>query len=123
MTQPIWTNQERVTGGELAPTSGAAFNDRFVGMRIQTNFRTFHIDFVMPWRFRETRRRNTWEGSYSYSNTGSNTARIRFIYDDDVDNCIHNLTFTSGITGTTTYSCGSGASQEYDWRLVEIPEM
>ncbi len=124
VTQPIWTNQARVTGEKLAPTSGAAFNDRFVGMRLQTSFRTFYIDFVMPWRFRETRRRDTWEGSYSYSNTGSNTARIRFIYEaDDVGRCTHDLTFTSGITGSSTYSCDGGASQEYEWRLVEIPEM
>ena len=123
VTQPIWTNLERVTGGEFAPTTASAFNDRFVGMRIQTSFRTFYLDFVMPWRFSETRRGNTWEGSYSYSNTGENTARLRFIYDDDVDNCIHDLTFTSGITGSATFACGVISKGAYEWRLVEIPEM
>ena len=78
----------------------------------------------MPWRFREARRGNTWEGSYSYSHTGENTARLRFIYDDDdVERCTHDLTFTSAITGTATFTCGEGASQEYEWRLVEIPSM
>ncbi len=66
VTQPIWTNEEQVIAGPHAPKTATAFNERFVGMRIQTDFRTFHIDIVMPWRFRETRRGTTWEGSYSY---------------------------------------------------------
>ena len=44
MTQPIWTNEEQVIGGPPAPETATAFNERFVGMRIQTDFRTFHID-------------------------------------------------------------------------------
>ena len=86
------------------------------------NFRTFYPDFVMPWRFREARRGNTREGGYSYWNTGPNTARLRFRYDDDdVERCTHGLTFTKAITGTATFTYGEGASQEYEWRLVEIP--
>ena len=76
----------------------------------------------MPWRFTETRGGRTWEGRYSFSNTGENSARLRFTYDDAVDHCTHNLTFTSGITGTASFECGPDAAQEYEWRLVEIPE-
>ena len=91
-------------------------------MRLQTNFRTYYIDFIMPWRFRETRGRRTSDGGYSYSNTGENSARIRFTYDEETDHCTHNLTFTSSITGTAVFACGGGADQEYEWRLEEIPE-
>ena len=122
VTQPIWTNLEQNTAGEFSPVSGREFNERFVGMRMQTSFRTFYIDFVMPWRFTETRGGRTSEGRYSFSNTGENSARLRFTYDDAVDHCTHNLTFTSGITGTASFECGPDAAQEYEWRLVEIPE-
>lgn len=122
VTQPIWTNQEQNTAGEFSPATGAAFNERFVGMRLRTNFRTYHIDFIMPWRFRETRGGRTSDGDYSYSNTGENSARLRFNYDEETEHCTHNLTFTSSITGTAVYSCGGGADQEYEWRLEAIPE-
>ena len=122
VTQPIWTNLEQNTAGEFSPTTDAEFNERFVGMRLRTNFRTYYIDFIMPWRFRETQGRRTSDGSYSYSNTGDNSARIRFTYDDDIDHCTHNLSFTSSITGTASFACGGGADQEYSWRLVETPE-
>ena len=83
VTQPIWTNQERNTKGEFAPTTSIEFNERFVGMRMRTNFRTYHIDFVMPWRFSETRGGISSEGSYAFSNTGENTVRLRLNYDDE----------------------------------------
>ena len=132
VTQPIWTNEEQVTGGVFAPANRDDFDERFVGMRLQTNFRTFYMDFVMSRRFEETRRGETLEGTYTYYNTGENTARLRLSYDDDdVDACEHHLTFLSGITGTSTYECvvrredgsTSGISEEFTWRLMAIPEM
>ena len=123
VTQPIWTNEEQVTGGEFAPVSRNDFDDRFVGMRLQTNLRTFYLDFVMSRRFEEARRGQTLEGTYTYYNTGANTARLRLSYDDDeVETCEHNLTFTSGITGTSTFECVGAASEEFTWRLMAIPE-
>ena len=74
MTQPIWTNEEQVTGGVFAPANRDDFDERFLGMRLQTNFRTFYVDFVMPRRFEEARRGQTLEGTYTYYNTGENTA-------------------------------------------------
>ncbi len=125
VTQPIWTNEEQVTGGVFAPANRDDFDERFVGMRLQTNFRTFYVDFVMPRRFEEARRGETLEGTYTYYNTGENTARLRMSYDDDdVETCEHQLTFTSGITGTSTVQCvGGGPTEEYTWRLMAIPEM
>lgn len=125
VTQPIWTNEEQVTGGVFAPANRDDFDERFVGMRLQTNFRTFYLDFVMPRRFEEARRGQTLEGTYTYYNTGENTARLRLSYDDDdIDTCEHQLTFQSGITGTSTVQCmGGGPTEEYTWRLMAIPEM
>ena len=87
----------------FAPANRDDFDERFLGMRLQTNFRTFYVDFVMSRRFEEARRGQTLEGTYTYYNTGENTARLRMSYDDDdVETCEHQLTFTSGITGTST---------------------
>ena len=123
VTQPIWTNEEQVTGGVFAPATRDDFDERFVGMRLQTNFRTFYVDFVMTRRFEEARRGQTLEGTYTYYNTGENTARLRLSYDDEeLETCTHLLTFKSGITGTSTYSCESGPSEDYTWRLMAIPE-
>ena len=120
VTQPIWTNLERVTGEMLAPADEAAFNDLFVGKRAATNFPAVYVDFVSPGRFRETRLAVTWTGSYTYRNTGSNTGTLTFTYDDG-DRCTAHLTFTSATMGTATSMCDDGSSVEYNWRIVEIP--
>ena len=120
VTQPIWTNLERVTGEMLAPADEAAFNDLFVGKRAATNFPTVYADFVSPGRFRETVGADTYTGSYTYRNTGSNTGTLTFNYDDG-DRCTTSLTFDSTTSGTATFTCDDGPSGAYNWRIVEIP--
>ena len=120
VTQPIWTNLERVTGEMLAPADEAAFNDLFVGKRAATNFPAVYVDFVSPGRFRETRFAVTRTGSYTYRNTGSNTGTLTFNYDDG-DRCTALLAFTSATMGMATSMCDDGSSVEYNWRIVEIP--
>ena len=120
VTQPIWTNLERVTGEMLAPADEAAFNDLFVGKRAATNSPAFYVDFVSPGRFRETRLVVTLTGSYTYRNTGSDAGTLTFNYDDG-DLCTAHLTFTSATMGTATSMCDDGPSVEYNWRIVEIP--
>ena len=109
-----------IPGGMLAPANEAAFNDLFVGKRAATNFPTAYADFVSPGRFRETQGADTYTGSYTYRNTGSNTGTVTFNYDDG-DRCTTRLTFTSAMAGTATFTCADGESGEYTWRLVEIP--
>ena len=69
-------------GVMFAPANQAAFNDLFVGKRAATNFPTVYADFVSPGRFRETQGADTYTGSYTYQNTGSNTGTVTFNYDD-----------------------------------------
>ena len=115
----------RVTGDDgdmpstLAPADEAAFNTLFVGQRVATNFPTVYADFVSPGRFRETQGAETYTGSYTYRNTGSDTGTLTFNYDDG-DRCTASLTFDSTTSGTATYTCDDGSSGEYNWRLVEI---
>ena len=109
-----------IPGGMLAPANQAAFNNLFVGKRAATNFPTVYADFVSPGRFRETQGADTYTGSYTYQNTGSNTGTVTFNYDDG-DRCTTRLTFTSAMAGTATFTCAEGESGEYDWRLVDIP--
>ena len=120
VTQPIWTSLARVTGEMFAPADEAAFNDLFVGKRVVTNYPTVYADFVSPGRFRETEGADTYTGSYTYRNTGSNTGTLTFNYDDG-DRCTASLTFDSTTSGTATSMCDDGSSGNYDWRLVEIP--
>ena len=109
-----------VPGEMLAPANEAAFNSRFVGKRAATNLPTVYADFVSPGRFRETQGAETYTGSYTYQNTGSNTGTVTFNYDDG-DRCTASLTFDSTTSGTATSMCDDGESGEYDWHLVEIP--
>ena len=109
-----------VPGEMLAPANQAAFNDLFVGKRAATNFPTVYADFVSPGRFRETAGADTYTGSYTYRNTGSNTGTLTFNYDDG-DRCTTHLTFASAMAGTATFTCNDGSSGAYNWRLVEIP--
>ena len=109
-----------IPGVMLAPANEAAFNDLFVGKRAATNFPTVYADFVSPGRFRETQGADTYTGSYTYQNTGSNTGTVTFNYDDG-DRCTTHLTFASAMAGTATFTCNDGSSGAYNWRLVEIP--
>ena len=109
-----------VPGEMLAPANQAAFNDLFVGKRAATNFPTVYADFVSPGRFRETAGADTYTGSYTYRNAGSNTGTLTFNYDDG-DRCTTHLTFASAMAGTATFTCNDGSSGAYNWRLVEIP--
>ena len=102
------------------PADEAAFNNLFVGKRVETNFPTVYVDFVSPGRFRETRGADISTGSYTYRKTGPHTGTLTFNYDDG-DRCTVSLTFDSTTTGTATSTCVDGSSVEYDWRLVEIP--
>ena len=109
-----------IPGEMFAPANEAAFNSRFVGKRAATNPPTAYADFVSPGRFRETQGADTYTGSYTYQNTGSNTGTVTFNYDDG-DRCTTQLTFTSAMAGTATFTCADGESGAYTWQLVEIP--
>ena len=109
-----------IPGEMFAPADEAAFNTLFVGKRAATNFPTAYADFVSPGRFRETAGADTYTGSYTYQNTGSNTGTVTFNYDDG-DRCTTHLTFDSTTSGTATFTCNDGSSGAYNWHLVEIP--
>ena len=104
----------------LAPADQAAFNDVFVGKRVLADLPNYYLDFVRPGRFEETEGSAVYPGSYTYRNTGSNTGTVTLNYDDG-DRCTFQLTFTSGTSGTATFSCNDGTSGSTSWRLVDIP--
>ena len=118
------TGEDGIDDGDmpstLAPADEAAFNTLVVGQRVATNFPTVYVDFVSPGRFRENQGTETYTGSYTYRNTGSDTGTVTFNYDDG-DRCTASLTFDSTTSGTATSMCDDGLSLDYNWRLVEIP--
>ena len=118
------TGEDGIDDGDmpstLAPADEAAFNTLVVGQRVATNLPTVYVDFVSPGRFRENQVTETYTGSYTYRNTGSDTGTVTFNYDDG-DRCTASLTFDSTTSGTATSMCDDGFSFDYNWRLVEIP--
>ncbi len=105
----------------FAPADEAAFNDRVVGKRMETDDPANYVDIVEPSRFEETEGADHYAGSYSYEKTGPNTGTVAWNYDDG-DRCTSTSTFASETSGTTAYECDDGSAGESGWRLVEIPE-
>ena len=102
----------------IAPLDAQTFNSQMVG-------KSFHVepllvlDFVSAGRFSED---GLLPGSYSYSNTGSNTGTLTLTYDGGQygGGCTLQLTFASATTGTLIYMCDSGEEGQATWRISEI---
>ena len=103
----------------LAPLDEQTFNSQMVGKSLHAE--TFFLDFVSAGRFSED---GHLPGSYSYSNTGSNTGLLTLTYDGGQygGGCTFQLTFASATTGTLTYTCDSGDEGQatWRWRISEI---
>ena len=101
----------------FAPADQDAFNARMVGQSLRTA--TWFLDFGSAGRFSEDGR---LPGSYSYSNTGSNTGLLAQTYDggDYGGACETRLTFASETSGTYSYTCDNGTEGQGDWRVAEI---
>ena len=112
---------------QLAPADEAAFNELFVGMRLEGTVTTLPItitvDFVSAGRLSETSPLGAKMGSYTYENTGPNTGTFTSTYDDE-SQCTIDLTFDSTTTGTAVANCPDNvltAVVPFEWRLIEIP--
>ena len=105
---------------DFAPAGEAAFDDRVVGKRIETDDPENYVDIVEPGRFEETEGADNYTGSYRYEKTAPNTGTVTWSYDDG-DRCTSTLTFASETSGTAAYECDDGSAGESGWRLVEIP--
>ena len=101
----------------VAPLDEQTFNSQMVGKSFHAE--TFFLDFVSAGRFSENGR---LPGSYSYSNTGSNTGLLTLTYDGGQfgGGCTLQLTFASATTGTLSYTCDSGDDGQETWRISEI---
>ena len=104
-------------GKPLAPLDEQTFNSQMVGKSFHVE--TWFLDFVSAGRFSENGR---LPGSYSYSNTGSNTGLLTLTYDGGQfgGGCTLQLTFASATTGTLIYTCDSGEGGQATWRISEI---
>ena len=108
---------EPVSPVGFAPPDEDTFNSQMVGKSLRAN--GFFVDFVSAGRFSENDR---LPGSYSYSNTGSNTGILTQTYDGGQfgGGCTLQLTFASATTGTLSYTCDSGQAGQATWRIFEI---
>ena len=97
---------------DFAPLDQEEFDERFVGKLIKTtNFgELYSLRITAPGRFREriweeyNMQINTYNGSYTYDNTGPNTGTTRLRYDDG-DSCTFRLRFDSLLSGTASSTC------------------
>ena len=101
----------------VAPLDEQTFNSRMVGKSFHVE--TIFLDFVSAGRFSQNGR---LPGSYSYSNTGSNTGLLTLTYDGGQfgGGCTLQLTFASATTGTLSLACNSGVEGQGAWRISEI---
>ena len=101
----------------FAPLDEQTFNGRMVGKSFHVE--TWFLDFVSAGRFSENGR---LPGSYSYSNTGSNTGLLTLTYDGGQygGGCTLQLTFASATTGALHFICDSGLEGQETWRISEI---
>ncbi|MDE2812499.1 MAG: hypothetical protein OXM01_05730, partial [Gemmatimonadota bacterium] len=103
----------------VAPLDEQTFNSQMVGKSFHIGSFSF-LDFVSAGRFSEGGGR--LPGSYSYSNTGSNTGTLTLTYDGGQNGggCTFQLTFASATTGTLHLMCDSGIEGQATWRISEI---
>ena len=105
----------------FAPVDQNAFNI-FVTDKV-LSVETYYIEFLSAGRFEEN---NQYPGSYTYSNTGSNTGILTQNYDGGQlgGTCAIEMTFSSTTTGTLRAKCGS--DKDYNspqrWRLSDAPD-
>ena len=105
----------------FAPVDQNTFNTFVVDKVLSVE--TYYIEFVSTGRFEEN---NQYPGSYTYSNTGSNTGILTQNYDGGQlgGTCSIEMTFSSTTTGTLRAKCGS--DENYDspqqWRLSDAPD-
>ena len=104
-------------GKPLAPLDEQTFNSQMVGKSFHVE--TWFLDFVSAGRFSENGR---LPGSYSYSNTGSNTGLLTLTYDGGQygGGCTLQLTFASATTGALHFICDAGFEGQETWRISEI---
>ena len=114
------TNLSTAPAANFAPAEAAAFDDRVLGKRIVGANPANHVDLLADRRFRETEDGQTYEGSYTYSRTGTNAATVVLSYDDG-DTCTYTLAFASRTGGSLSFTCDDGAAGESTWLLVETP--
>ena len=105
----------------FAPVDQNAFNT-FVFDKV-LSVETYYIEFLSTGRFEEN---NQHPGSYTYSNTGSNTGILTQNYDGGQlgGTCTIDMTFSSTTTGTLRYKCGSDENYNLpqQWRLSDAPD-
>ncbi len=105
----------------FAPVDQNAFNT-FVSDKV-LSVESYYIEFLSAGRFEEN---NAYPGSYTYSNTGSNTGILTQNYDGGHlgGTCTIEMTFSSTTTGTLRAKCGS--EQNYDspqqWQFSDPPD-
>ena len=108
----------------LAPADQNAFYERFRDKRLvspldlQGTF--YYLDILSRTRFQENDFGVTYEGTYTYVNTGANTADLDLEYDDD-DRCDIDVTFESPTSGQSDWDCRSEGQSMIGWLAIDRP--
>ena len=109
----------RPTDNGFAPVDQQAFEAQLAGARISVSS-SYYADILPSGRFREFEDGEIYTGRYTYENTGLNSGRIEFYYDDG-DRCTSNMDFASATTGSAVYSCADGSGATVSWEIENTP--
>ena len=108
----------------LAPADQNAFYERFRDKRLVSTLDLqgsyYYVDFLTRTRFREYDGGETYDGTYTYVNTGANTAELVLEYDDD-DRCAVDVTFESRTSGQSEWDCRSEGQSTTGWQAIDRP--
>ena len=120
-----WSSSGRGTTSRLAPGFAPVDQNAFNAL-VRNNVlsvETYYIEFESAGRFEES---DQYPGSYTYSNTGSNTGILTQTYDGGATygTCAVEMTFSSTTTGTLRARCDSQESYDapQQWRFSPPPD-
>ena len=120
-TAGYWNNLSTTAVPGAAPADHAAFNERFVGVAIEsrTDSGVFTLNATTGDRFSESEESDgvttTYAGSYGYEGIGPDAGRLMLTYDDG-DVCRDNLYFSSLTAGWFASHCtGSDYPADGNW--------
>ena len=118
-----WTLEAAALTGP-APADQAAFHERFRDKRLVSTRDLqgvfYYLDFLSRTTFREFETGDLYDGTYTYSRTGANSADLALAYEDG-DHCDVALTFASETSGNATFVCMYDGTTSEMWRTIDRP--
>ena len=105
----------------LAPADQGAFYERFRDLRLVSTRDPlgsfYYLEFLNLTGFQEYEFGDTYDGTYTYTRTGANTAELVLEYRDN-DRCDVDVTFESSTSGQSVWDCIHDGMNTTGWQTI-----